>query len=82
MTTILGALIGLILGLVILALVTFIFRWLWNTTMPEVFGVKDLTFLQALKIMLISAMLFGGGTTIIERGHEVMPDEVTTESIE
>lgn len=82
MAAILGAIIGLILGFIILALVTFIFRWLWNTTMPEVFGVKELTFMQALKIMLISAMLFGGGTTIIERGHEVMPDEVTTETVE
>jgi len=25
---------------------------------------------------MIAAMLFGGGTTVFERGHEVVPDQV------
>jgi hypothetical protein len=75
--TLVGALVGLIIGLVILAIITLIFRWLWNTTMPDVFGVKSLTFGQSFKILLIASMLFGGGTKVIERGHEVVGDEAT-----
>ena len=73
--------IGIILGLVMVAVLFFIivtiFQWLWNTTMPDVFGVKSVSLGQAFKIMLISAMLFGGGTKVIERGHEVVPDMET-----
>ena len=79
MELLVGLVLGLLIGLVLLAIITLVFRWLWNTTMPDVFGLKSLTFGQALKIMLISVMLFGGGTTIMERGHETLPDEVTTE---
>ncbi len=75
--TLVGALVGLIIGLVILAIITLIFRWLWNTTMPDVFGVKSLTFGQSFKILLIASMLFGGGTRVIERGHEVVDDGAT-----
>ena len=75
-----GAVVGLIIGLIILAIITLIFRWLWNTTMPDVFGVKSLTFGQAFKILLISSMLFGGGTKVIERGHEVVPDDATEQT--
>ncbi len=79
MTTLIGIIMGLIIGFVLLAIITLLFRWLWNTTMPEVFGVKSLDFWQAFKILLISAMLFGGGTTVLERGHETLPDEVVTQ---
>lgn len=72
-----GIVVGLVIGLVILAIVTLIFRWLWNTTVPDVFGVKALTFWQAFRILLLSAILFGGGTKVVERGHEVVPDDTT-----
>jgi len=77
--TLIGAVIGLIIGLIILAIITLIFRWLWNTTMPDVFGVKSLSFGQSFKILLISSMLFGGGTRVIERGHEVVGEDVTAQ---
>lgn len=76
--TLVGALIGLIIGLVIIALVTLFFRWIWNMTMPEVFGIKALTFWQAFRVLLLASILFGGGTRVIERGHEV----VTADTIE
>lgn len=77
METLIGAVIGLIIGLIILAIITLIFRWLWNTTMPDVFGLKSLSFGQSFKILLIATMLFGGGTRVIERGHEVVDDDIT-----
>ena len=77
MNLIIGAVTGLVIGLVILAVITLFFRWLWNTTVPDVFGLKTLTFWQAFRILLLSAILFGGGTTVIERGHEVVPEDAT-----
>jgi len=56
-TVLLGGLIGVIVGLAILSA---ILRWLWNSTMPDVFGLKTVTFWQALKLLLIAAILFGG----------------------
>ena len=78
--TLIGMVAGLIIALVLLAIVTLIFRWLWNTTMPDVFGVKALTFWQAFRILLLSAILFGGGTKVVERGHEVVPDDATEQA--
>jgi ABC-type multidrug transport system fused ATPase/permease subunit len=75
MEQVIGLIVGLIIGMVLLAIVTLIFRWLWNSTVPDVFGASAVDFWQAFKIMLLAAMLFGGGTTVIERGHEVVPDE-------
>ena len=81
MEALIGLILGLIIGAVLLAIVAFIFQWLWNSTLPDVFGVKDVSLWQAFKILLISAMLFGGGTTVFERGHEVVPDEVIADQI-
>jgi len=33
---------------------------LWNAILPDVIGVKAITFLQALGILLLSKILFGG----------------------
>jgi drug/metabolite transporter (DMT)-like permease len=38
---------------------TALFRWLWNTTLPELFEWPTVTFVQAFKLMLMSAILFG-----------------------
>ena len=77
MAILIQIIVGLMIGVAILAVITLFFRWLWNTTVPDVFGFNAVTFAQAFKILLISAMLFGGGTTVIERGHEVVPDEIS-----
>ncbi len=68
MENIVGAIIGLTIGVAILLVLVFIFKWLWNITMPEVFGLKELTLWQALRVLILASILFGG--------HRV----VTTES--
>ncbi len=45
-----GVLIGLICGLPVLIL--------WNWLMPEIFGLKSITFVQALGLSLLSSILF------------------------
>ena len=55
-----GLIAGLILGLIALAILGLILQWLWNTTLPEVLGVREVTLFQAIKILLIASILFGG----------------------
>lgn len=43
-----------------LLLVAFIVMGLWNALLPAVLGVKKITFIQALDILLLSKILFGG----------------------
>jgi hypothetical protein len=57
---ILGAIMGIAIAAVLVAIMVVVFRWLWNTTMPEVFGLRELSFWQAFKIMLLAGILFGG----------------------
>jgi hypothetical protein len=48
-------------GLIFLAfLATAIFQWLWNITMPEVFGLREIRFWVAFRLLLIAGLLAGG----------------------
>lgn len=49
-----------ILGIVLFFVVTKLLQWLWNITMPQVFGLKEITFWQAFRLLLIAGILFGG----------------------
>lgn len=48
------------LGLSLFALVVFLFTSLWNWIMPDVFGLKEITILQALGLIVLFKILFGG----------------------
>ena len=64
METIISALMGIAIGIAILLILVLIFKWLWNITMPEVFGLKELTIWQALRILILASILFGGHRAI------------------
>ncbi len=40
---------------------TAFFRLLWNTTIPEVFGLKRITYSQALRLFVIAALVLNLG---------------------
>ncbi len=44
----------------ILAVVSFIVMWLWNWLVPAVFGGHAISYWQALGILILSKILFGG----------------------
>jgi len=48
------------LGLVIASLLSFIVMQLWNHLLPEIAGVRTITFWQALGLLILSKILFGG----------------------
>lgn len=57
--------IGLIiLGILLFFLITRLFQWLWNITMPQVFNLKEITFWQAFRLLLLAGLLFGGTNLI------------------
>jgi hypothetical protein len=45
--------------LALFLLVTALFQWLWNITMPDVFNLKKINYWQAFRLLLIAALLFG-----------------------
>ena len=47
--------------LIWLFLMPVFFKPLWNTTLPELFDVKTISYWQAFRLMLIGVLLFGGG---------------------
>lgn len=42
-------------------IVSALVMWLWNITVPEVFGLKRIQYWQALRLWLIVAVLVGAG---------------------
>ena len=57
----LAGIAGLAILAIIIALPT---MWLWNYLMPEIFGLTEIGFWQALCINLFCGILFKGNTTV------------------
>ena len=54
----------IVIALVVIFLVllaTAIFQWLWNITMPEAFGLRQISFWVAFRLLLIAGFLTSGG---------------------
>ncbi len=43
---------ALVLGIVV--------QWLWNWLMPEIFGLKEISYWQAFGLLFLGRLLFGG----------------------
>jgi hypothetical protein len=50
----------LLLALVAATVVGFVVMGLWNALMPPLFGLRAITFWQALGLLLLAKLLFGG----------------------
>jgi hypothetical protein len=48
----LAALFALVLG--------FVVQWLWNWLMPDIFGLKQISYWQAFGLVFLGRLLFGG----------------------
>ena len=51
----------LIILFIIIFIMPAILAWLWNWTMPEVFRLKEITYWQSFRLIIISAILFSPG---------------------
>ena len=50
----------ILLGICLLFLAAAILKWLWNITMTQVFNLKEITYWQAFRLLLIAGIIFGG----------------------
>lgn len=50
-----------LIAIVFLSLVSYVVMILWNNLLPEILGVKTITFWQAMGIFILSKILFGFG---------------------
>lgn len=75
------------LGVLAATVFTFVVRGLWNWLMPDLFGWHMITFWQALGILVLSKILFGGFRRpgpgrywqgrMMERWEKMTPEERT-----
>jgi len=54
-------LIIILLLFILLFIVPAILGWLWNMTMPELFNLKEISYWQSFRLIIISAILFSPG---------------------
>jgi hypothetical protein len=70
----------------VVAVVSFALMGLWNVLMPDIFAVKAITFWQALGLLVLSKLLFGGfrpyggggrhwRRRMVERWEKMTPEE-------
>jgi hypothetical protein len=75
-----------LIGIAIFTAVGFVVMLLWNNLLPEILGVKTITFWQAIGIFILSKILFGFGKggrmgppwkrgRMAERFKEMTPEE-------
>ncbi len=50
----------LMLGVIFIAFAGYVTMWLWNAILPDVLRVSEITFFQALGLLLLARLLFGG----------------------
>lgn len=79
MDTTLVILNALVVAVISLVVFMFVFMWIWNLVMPDVFGVKKITVWQALGIVILASILFGGHRVVNFYGypmphHTSMPE--------
>ncbi|HLN04154.1 MAG TPA: hypothetical protein VK335_33015 [Bryobacteraceae bacterium] len=73
-------------GTLAVAAISFLVMGLWNVLMPSIFAVRAITFWQALELLVLSKLLFGGfrpypggsprwRRRMMERWEQMTPEE-------
>lgn len=58
-----------ILIVAFIALFGFVFQYLWNWLMPDIFGLTTITYWQAIGLIILSKIIFGGIGGDKDKGH-------------
>ena len=53
-------LVGVILAVIFAFVFAFLVKLFWNGLMPDIFGVKTITYWQAFGLIILAKLLFGG----------------------
>jgi hypothetical protein len=54
------AILGVIVAALFALVFGFVFKWLWNWLMPDIFGLRQISYWQAFGLLLLGKLLFGG----------------------
>ena len=57
-----------VIGMLIMA-VSVVVEVLWDSIMPDIFGLPEITYWQAVQLFLLTYLLIGGGTTVSTITH-------------
>lgn len=49
----------LLLWIVLMFILSGVLMWLWNITITRIFNIREITYWEALRLLIISAILFG-----------------------
>lgn len=49
----------LVIWIAFFFLVSRIFMWLWNITIPRIFNIREITYWEAFRLLIIAGLLFG-----------------------
>lgn len=52
----------LLVAVVVLFALSALLQWLWNITMTKIFGVREITYWEAFRLLIIAGILFGGSS--------------------
>ncbi|WP_394893310.1 hypothetical protein ACG873_17160 [Mesorhizobium sp. AaZ16] len=64
MPDVMGLVGDLLAAIVVVATLSALLLWPWNTTVSDVFSLQAITFWQAHKLLLIAGILFGPPSAI------------------
>lgn len=54
----------IVLGIAYFFIAAALLQWLWNITLPDLFGFKSVQYWQAFRLLLIASILFGSGSLV------------------
>ena len=49
----------LLIWIVLLFVLSGVLMWLWNITITRIFNIREITYWEALRLLIIAAILFG-----------------------
>jgi hypothetical protein len=51
--------VGILVAALFALVFGFVLKWLWNWLMPDIFGLRQITYWQAFGLLLLAKLLFG-----------------------
>ncbi len=62
------SLAGNIFGVVVIFFICgFIVEWCWNTTVVSIFSVKSISYLDSLKLLLLTSIMFKSTASVLKK---------------
>lgn len=52
---------SLLLSVAILFITSALLMWLWNITITRIFNIREITYWEAFRLMIIASLIFGKG---------------------